>query len=136
MIPSLDSGAAMKVAERFGLPLNANTLNYANAVIKRWHELNPVEETPVEMWHGERKIVIYKDTVLRVWGPHIELDMQEFPRTLQSVQEASEWLYSDPEPEVCGNCNGSGWMVRDPDIGTDQECFVCDGSGRYEEYDR
>jgi hypothetical protein len=24
-------------------------------------------------------------------------------------------------------------MVRDPDIGTDQECFVCDGSGRYSE---
>lgn len=32
--------------------------------------------------------------------------------------------------ETCGSCNGSGRMVRDPDIGTDQECFVCDGSGR------
>lgn len=30
---------------------------------------------------------------------------------------------------TCGHCNGSGRMVRDPDIGTDQECFVCDGSG-------
>lgn len=29
----------------------------------------------------------------------------------------------------CGHCHGSGRMVRDPDIGTDQECFVCDGSG-------
>jgi hypothetical protein len=33
------------------------------------------------------------------------------------------------EPVACGHCNGSGRMVRDPDIGTDQECFVCDGSG-------
>lgn len=37
------------------------------------------------------------------------------------------------EPVACGNCGGTGWMVRDPDIGTDQECFVCNGSGRYSE---
>ena len=29
----------------------------------------------------------------------------------------------------CPHCCGSGWMVRDPDIGTDQECFVCEGKG-------
>jgi hypothetical protein len=29
--------------------------------------------------------------------------------------------------ETCGVCNGSGWVVRDPDIGTDQECFGCNG---------
>jgi hypothetical protein len=33
------------------------------------------------------------------------------------------------EPVSCDACNGSGWVVRDPDIGTDQECFVCDGTG-------
>jgi DnaJ-class molecular chaperone len=32
---------------------------------------------------------------------------------------------------VCGSCGGSGWVPRDPDIGTDQECFVCDGTGSY-----
>ena len=37
------------------------------------------------------------------------------------------------EPVVCGACNGSGCMVRDPDIGTDQECFVCKGSGVFED---
>ena len=37
------------------------------------------------------------------------------------------------EPVACGNCGGTGWMVRDPDIGTDQECFVCEGSGSYPE---
>ena len=36
-------------------------------------------------------------------------------------------------PVACGNCGGTGWMVRDPDIGTDQECFVCEGSGSYSE---
>lgn len=35
--------------------------------------------------------------------------------------------------EPCGACNGSGWVTRDPDIGTDQECFVCDGRGRVNE---
>lgn len=29
----------------------------------------------------------------------------------------------------CPRCNGSGWIIRDPDIGTDQECPVCDGAG-------
>lgn len=31
--------------------------------------------------------------------------------------------------QQCNYCNGSGRMVRDPDIGTDHECFVCDGAG-------
>ena len=29
----------------------------------------------------------------------------------------------------CKCCYGSGRVPRDPDIGTDQECFVCDGIG-------
>lgn len=33
-------------------------------------------------------------------------------------------------PEECGACHGSGWVVRDADIGTEQECFSCDGSGK------
>lgn len=37
------------------------------------------------------------------------------------------------EPASCGGCNGSGWMVRDPDIGTDQECFACNGTGKAEQ---
>lgn len=39
---------------------------------------------------------------------------------------------SSAASEPCGNCNGTGRMVRDPDIGTDQECFACDGSGKFE----
>lgn len=26
--------------------------------------------------------------------------------------------------ETCKTCNGSGWVTRDPDIGTDRECSV------------
>jgi hypothetical protein len=32
-------------------------------------------------------------------------------------------------PPSCGVCNGSGFVVRDPDIGTDKECWACDGTG-------
>ena len=35
----------------------------------------------------------------------------------------------DSAPAVCGGCGGTGRMVRDPDIGTDQDCFVCEGGG-------
>ena len=34
--------------------------------------------------------------------------------------------------DECGCCHGTGWVTRDPDIGTDQECFVCDGAGTVE----
>ena len=37
------------------------------------------------------------------------------------------------EPVVCGACHGSGWVVRDEGIGTDQECFSCGGSGVYDD---
>lgn len=50
-------------------------------------------------------------------------------------------LYAVPQPikelplsdEQCCACDGSVRMVRDPDIGTDQECFVCGGSGTGEQ---
>jgi hypothetical protein len=41
--------------------------------------------------------------------------------------------HAAPQAEQCGCCGGSGWMVRDPDIGTDQECFACNGTGECEE---
>lgn len=33
------------------------------------------------------------------------------------------------EAPECGACHGTGWVPRDADIGTEQECFSCDGSG-------
>lgn len=39
--------------------------------------------------------------------------------------------YPDGEWEgKCGACLGTGWVSRDADIGTEQECFSCDGSGK------
>lgn len=38
-----------------------------------------------------------------------------------------------PEPATCGACGGTGWVPRDPDIGTEQECVCCDGKGVIED---
>jgi hypothetical protein len=51
--------------------------------------------------------------------------------TLTTAQPAP--MQDAQERDVCGCCNGSGRMVRDPDIGTDQECFACDGTGKVEQ---
>ena len=52
---------------------------------------------------------------------------------LEKMAENARELGLDYEPaqKPCGGCKGSGWVTRDPDIGTDQECFVCGGSGAY-----
>jgi DnaJ-class molecular chaperone len=45
----------------------------------------------------------------------------------------SEPNTEDEADDTCGACNGTGWVPRDPDIGTEQECFVCDGTGKLED---
>jgi hypothetical protein len=52
--------------------------------------------------------------------------------TGQGVELVNE-PYPHYEPVACRACNGSGRMVRDPDIGTDQECFACEASGVFED---
>ena len=54
---------------------------------------------------------------------------QEFQWHWRQGYEAGKKA-SQEQAETCGACDGSGRMVRDPDIGTDQECFACDGSGK------
>ena len=51
--------------------------------------------------------------------------VREMKVTPFTIKEA----LAQPEQEPCGGCGGSGWVPRDPDIGTDQECFDCNGSG-------
>ena len=46
-----------------------------------------------------------------------------------AVAQGQQGVAEGSEKHECPHCNGSGRMVRDPDIGTDQECFVCDGTG-------
>lgn len=45
------------------------------------------------------------------------------------VAKVTKGVAEGSEKHECPHCLGSGRMVRDPDIGTDQECFVCDGTG-------
>lgn len=55
----------------------------------------------------------------------IQLDYAMCLRDDLSIATRGECMTNE---ETCGACNGSRRMPRDPDIGTDQECFVCDGS--------
>ena len=47
---------------------------------------------------------------------------------VRAVFFATERIIQREEP--CPTCNGSGWVTRDADIGTDRECSVCNGKGR------
>lgn len=47
-----------------------------------------------EVWHGDKKVTVYPDTVLRVWGTNMETEMTEHLKTLESVQAAMDWLYT------------------------------------------
>jgi len=68
----------------------------------------------------------------------IQIGEERFEAAIAGIIERRLWAMpkdnkptSAPKPaqEQCNACLGTGRMVRDPDIGTDQECFVCDGSG-------
>jgi hypothetical protein len=55
-------------------------------------------DKPVEIWQGERKVSIYRDSVVRSWGSNIDTEMSDEPRTLDSVQRSVDWLYEPPQP--------------------------------------
>jgi hypothetical protein len=57
--------------------------------------LHVLEKETVEVWHRDRKVVIYADSVMRGWGPNIETEMSNAPRSLQTVQDAMDWLYKE-----------------------------------------
>jgi cytochrome c553 len=58
------------------------------------------------------------DTV--AWAAYLFAQRQAAP-VAQPAQQV--------EVPECGACHGTGWTPRDVDIGTEQECFSCDGSG-------
>jgi len=62
------------------------------------------------------------------------LDLVKMVRQERKRMNKQGMAESSEEKKECGNCNGSGRMVWDADIGTDQECFACDGTG-YDEDD-
>jgi hypothetical protein len=55
--------------------------------------MNDFINWPIEMWHSDRKISIYADEILRVWGGDVEEKMSSHPHTKQEVQNAVEWLF-------------------------------------------
>jgi glutaredoxin 3 len=58
---------------------------------------------------------------------HVQTVLEDL-KAFEALVRADERALAAPvqEPVACGACNGSGWIVRDPDIGTDQKCFDCD----------
>lgn len=74
-----------------------------------------ISEETVEVLHRDRKVTIYADSVLRVWGPDIE-EMSNAPRSFQTVQDALDWLYEE-EPESLENTEQEPNAWRDPTNG-------------------
>ena len=69
----------------------------------------------------------------KMLGPNEQKALDYVIDILVAKQEQRSVSEQLGEPVACIHRNGSGQMVRDPDIGTDQECFVCEGSGFYED---
>lgn len=70
--------------------------------------------------HGTQELLYYTAAQMR--------DYALAARRASSVP-AIPGTGGEKESTACRACNGSGWVTRDADIGTDQECFVCDGKG-------
>ena len=66
-----------------------------------------------------RKLGVNMTLADRIWAIH------QRALAMAPKQEAPE-----PVAQDCGACFGTGWVSRDADIGTEQECFSCDGSGK------
>jgi hypothetical protein len=82
----------------------------------------------VEVWNGERKVTVYDDIVLRVWGPNMEDEMSEEPRSHETVGAAFKWLFDAAAPVAgigklrCEMRADSKWK---------KSCPECDGTGYY-----
>ena len=69
--------------------------------------------------------------VLRPVGMHTNggcrcaRDQMKAQRMMRAGQSLHEKIAAALLTTSCGACNGTGWVIRDPDIGTDQECGVC-----------
>jgi hypothetical protein len=92
-----------------------------------------VESPPVEVWNGDRKVTIYEDVVIRVWGPHIENEMSDEPRSHESVNAAIKWLYSSEPPCVWQPIETAPTESDHPILMTDGQWFAAGYVG-HEDY--
>ena len=59
----------------------------------------PADSRPMaECWHGGRKVTVYPDEVIRVWGTDLDNEMSSEPNRMETVQAAFDWLYAAPQP--------------------------------------
>ena len=74
--------------------------------------------------------LIVENAMLKMVLSGVKQDKAVLTAHDQFLADANKvWVSKLGATAVCGCCHGSGWVVRDSDIGTDQECFVCEGSG-------
>ena len=67
-------------------------------------------------------------------GNYLYLPAIEAWQVWQARAALDGLLYKHVESATCYCCCGTGRIVRDPDIGTDQECFYCNGEGVVNEH--
>lgn len=94
--------------------------------------LDECEQTPVEIWRGNRKLSIYRHgagaNVLRVWGEDMNNQMSDVPYSHQAVQDALDWLYSSVETPA----EPVGWCVSSSlDQLIDQDSYRYPMTGAY-----
>lgn len=49
--------------------------------------------------------------------------------SVKSIKHLAKKALAESALVECGACHGSGWVPWDAEIGTEQECFVCGGTG-------
>jgi len=91
-------------------------------------------DAPTEVWEKNNEAITAIKAALEANEFNPDWDTQAvLVEEIQRMAKRIEELEAKDEPVACRACNGSGRMVRDPDIGTDQKCFACEGLGVFED---
>ena len=124
-IPSFDD--VMSFANKLESIKEALAQPEQEPVITDW---NAVHEKLELVWYRELSADEGLDEIqdlIDITPP--QLQQEPAYRAVKTFHEGKPVYVAQPQQEPCGGCGGSGWVSRDPDIGTDQECFVCEGAG-------
>lgn len=79
------------------------TAQFLADAVKQWNTRHSQggsasDDWCVEVWNGDKKVTIYRDNVLRVWGPSMDDQMTDEPRNLETVNAAFQWLFAATTP--------------------------------------